>query len=94
MIFTVPAALGAVKSVLMNKYVLIGILLIGMFLSGYIYRGNIEKGRQAREVVKEVIRYVESTSKIDTRYNDIDTHTNIEHILCGQVSSHSGPCVP
>ena len=94
MIFTLPAALGIIKSVLMNKYIVIGILLLGMFLGGYFYRGSVEKGRQARVIIKEVIRYVETTEKVRRYYDNIVIPDNIESILCGQISLHSRSIIP
>ena len=88
------AGLAIGKKLFLNKYVICITLFVGMFVAGYLYRGSVEKGRQARVIVKEVIKYVESTEKIRRRYDNIDIPDNIELIMCGQISIHSRPAIP
>jgi hypothetical protein len=83
--------LGLGKRILLSKEFICVVVGVALFIGGYLYRGTVEGRREAKVVIREVVRYVEVTNDIRDRYDNLPTDSKEmrESILSGQVSSHA-----
>lgn len=63
--------LGMLLGLVNNKYTIMGIVVIGLVIGAYI-KGRVDcRIIVEKEVVKEVIRYVDRVQKVDKKYKQV-----------------------
>ena len=85
-----PFILGIGKSIVTSKVFYVVLAGIAVFFAGYMYRGSIEKKKEAKVVIRTVTEYIRNTDNVRTRYSNIDINSKetMEEVLSGSISEH------
>lgn len=84
--------LGVGKSIVTSKVFYVVLAGVAVFFAGYMYRGSIEKKKEAKVVIRTVTEYIRDTDNVRTRYSNIDlgSKETMEAVLSGSISEHFG----